>query len=251
MICCRGFPDSPSAPIRLSTASRPNMSTRRFSPRSWRFLHVHGSPPLLLKDRRLFSADRLNRMIKYAMFHPCWMVAPMIDAAVVGLGRWGKSIVESVQGKSKRLRFVRGVCKAPEQLDAFAATHGLEVGVDFAHAIADPAVQAVVLAIRTYCTWIRSLRWRASGNRSGAKKPLALTRSEAERAVAACRDAGVILGLGNNKRCFACHAGTQEDRCERRPCATSCIWRVISVTSIAPASQADGGMIRPQAPGGG
>ena len=28
----------------------------------------------------------------------------MIDAAVIGLGRWGKNIVEAVQGKSKRLR---------------------------------------------------------------------------------------------------------------------------------------------------
>jgi predicted dehydrogenase len=34
------------------------------------------------------------------------------------------------------------------------------------------------------------------------EKPLALTRSEAERAVAACRDAGVMLALGNSKRCF-------------------------------------------------
>src|SRR6476469_7423429 len=76
---------------------------------------------------------------------PCSIDAGL-DAAIVGLGRWGKSIVESVQGKSKRLRFVRGVCKEPEQLAAFAGAHGLEVGSDFTEAIADPAVQAVVLA---------------------------------------------------------------------------------------------------------
>src|SRR6202007_1951669 len=35
------------------------------------------------------------------------------------------------------------------------------------------------------------------------EKPLALTLSEAERAVAACRRAGVVLGLGNSKRTFA------------------------------------------------
>jgi predicted dehydrogenase len=151
----------------------------------------------------LFSADRLNRMIKYAMFHPWWMVAPMIDAAVVGLGRWGKSIVESVQGKSKRLRFVRGVCKEPKQLDAFVATHGLEVGVDFAHAIADPAVQAVVLATPHLLHVDQIIEVARIGKPVWCEKPLALTRSEAERAVAACRDAGVILGLGNNKRCFA------------------------------------------------
>jgi len=33
----------------------------------------------------------------------------MIDAAIVGLGRWGKGFLESVQGKSGRIRFVRGV----------------------------------------------------------------------------------------------------------------------------------------------
>ena len=35
------------------------------------------------------------------------------------------------------------------------------------------------------------------------EKPLALTREDAARAVAACREAGIVLGSGNNKRCFA------------------------------------------------
>jgi predicted dehydrogenase len=35
------------------------------------------------------------------------------------------------------------------------------------------------------------------------EKPLALDLAEAKRAVAACRDAGVVFALGNNKRCFA------------------------------------------------
>ena len=37
----------------------------------------------------------------------------MIDAAIIGLGRWGKSIVTATQGKSKRLRFIRGVSMEP------------------------------------------------------------------------------------------------------------------------------------------
>ena len=43
----------------------------------------------------------------------------------------------------------------------------------------------------------------ASGKPVWCEKPLALTRAEAERAVAAVRAAGVPLGSGNNKRCFA------------------------------------------------
>jgi predicted dehydrogenase len=35
------------------------------------------------------------------------------------------------------------------------------------------------------------------------EKPLALTRADAARAIAACRDAGVPLGCGYNRRCFS------------------------------------------------
>ena len=51
----------------------------------------------------------------------------MINAAVIGLGRWGKNIVESVQGKSKRLHFIRGVSKEPELVADFAKAKGFEL----------------------------------------------------------------------------------------------------------------------------
>ena len=70
----------------------------------------------------------------------------MIDAAVIGLGRWGKSLVTAVQGKSPRLRFVHGVSKEPDDVRAFAGQHGFRLSTDLADAIADPAVQAVFLA---------------------------------------------------------------------------------------------------------
>jgi hypothetical protein len=38
----------------------------------------------------------------------------MINAAIIGLGWWGKNIVNAVQGKSERLRFIRGVSKEPD-----------------------------------------------------------------------------------------------------------------------------------------
>jgi predicted dehydrogenase len=126
----------------------------------------------------------------------------MINAAIVGLGRWGKGIVEAVQGKSKRLRFVRGVSKEPLEVTGFAATHGFEVGTEFVDAVADPHVQAVVLATPHSLHVDQVIAVANAGKPVWCEKPLALNRSQAERAVAACRDAGVILGLGNNKRCF-------------------------------------------------
>ena len=125
----------------------------------------------------------------------------MIDAAIIGLGRWGKGIVQSAQG-SKRLRFIRGVSKEPDEVRDFAALHGFELSTEFADAVADPRVRAVVLATPHSLHVDQIVAVAAAGKPVWCEKPLALTLPEAERAVAACRDAGVVLALGNNKRCF-------------------------------------------------
>jgi predicted dehydrogenase len=127
----------------------------------------------------------------------------MIEAAIVGLGRWGQAIVNAVQGKSARLRFVRGVCKEPDAMAGFAAAQGLALSTDFAAAVADPRVRAVVLATPHSLHVEQVIAIAAAGKAVWCEKPLALTRAEAERAVAACRRAGVVLGLGNSKRTFA------------------------------------------------
>ena len=127
----------------------------------------------------------------------------MINAAVIGLGRWGKNIVESVQGKSQRLRFIRGVSKEPELVRDFAAAKGFELSTEFEAAVADPRVQAVFLATPHSLHVQQISHVAAAGKPVWCEKPLALTRSEAERAVAACAKSGVAFALGNNKRCFS------------------------------------------------
>jgi predicted dehydrogenase len=135
--------------------------------------------------------------------HPDPRSPLMIDAAIVGLGRWGKGIVEAVQGKSKRLRFVRGVCKEPDELAGFAKTHGFELSTEFFDAVAAPRVQAVFLATPHSLHVDQISAVAAAGKPVWCEKPLALTRAEAERAIAAVTSANVVFGLGNNKRCFA------------------------------------------------
>lgn len=127
----------------------------------------------------------------------------MINAAIIGLGRWGQSLVTSVQGKSPRLRFVHGVSKEPELARDFAAKHGFRLSTELEGALADPAVQAVFLATPHSLHVDQARAVAATGRAVWCEKPLALRRADAECAVDACRKAGVVLGSGNNKRCFA------------------------------------------------
>lgn len=126
----------------------------------------------------------------------------MIEAAVVGLGRWGKTLVASVQGKSELLRFTRAVARRPEAHRDFAREHGLELTEELGAVLRDPAIGAVVLATPHSQHLEQILAVAAARKAVFCEKPLTLTKSEAERAVAACEAAGVVLGVGTDKRFF-------------------------------------------------
>jgi predicted dehydrogenase len=127
----------------------------------------------------------------------------MIDAAIVGLGRWGKTLVEAVQGKSDKLRFTRAVSRDPAQHRAFLETHHLLAGSSLAATLADKSIKAVVLATPHTQHVEEVVAVAAAGKHVLCEKPLALTREGAACAIAACRDTGVVLGIGTDKRHFS------------------------------------------------
>ena len=124
----------------------------------------------------------------------------MIDAAIVGLGRWGKNFVEAVQGKSDRIRFVRGVDAAPDKLRDFAAKHGFGLCTDLAAVLADPAIKAVVLATPHSLHRPMVEASARAGKQIFCEKPFALNFADAAAMVEACNRAGVVLGVGHNRR---------------------------------------------------
>jgi predicted dehydrogenase len=126
----------------------------------------------------------------------------MIDAAIVGLGRWGRTLVEAVQGKSDKLRFTRAVSRDPSQHRDFLETHHLLGASRPEEALADRSIRAIVLAT-PHSRHVEEVVAAASAEKSVfCEKPLALDRDGARRAVEACRDAGVVLGIGTDKRYF-------------------------------------------------
>ena len=124
----------------------------------------------------------------------------MINAAIVGLGWWGRYIVGSLQGKSDNIRFIRAVDTDPDAASSFADENGLRFSSDFGDALNDDTVDAVILA--TPHSWHEEqiVQAAAAGKHVFSEKPLALKKTSAVRAVAACEHAGVILGVGHERR---------------------------------------------------
>ncbi len=124
----------------------------------------------------------------------------MINAAVIGLGNWGRQIIRSVQGKSTSIRIVRGVDIAVEAAGEFAAAHGLTLSADYQDALDDPEIDGVILTTPHSLHEEHVARAVAAGKHPFCEKPLSLTRASAASMVALCADAGLVLGVGHERR---------------------------------------------------
>jgi len=124
----------------------------------------------------------------------------MIRAAIVGLGRWGRSLVASVQGKSKDLRFVLAHTRTRATAEGFCRGQGLALVDSYEQVLADPNVDAVVLATPHSLHESQIIAAAAAGKHIHVEKPITLDRSGADRAAEATRKAGVVLAVGYCRR---------------------------------------------------
>jgi len=120
-------------------------------------------------------------------------------AAVIGLGWWGKRIIKSLAGGEK-IEITHGIDIAPDQFREFAAEHGVALGGDFNAALADPAIDAVIIATPNSLHEPMVIKAVGAGKQVFCEKPLALNVASAERMIEACRKAGTVLGIGHERR---------------------------------------------------
>ena len=124
----------------------------------------------------------------------------MLNVAMIGLGWWGKKMVTVVQGRSPALRVVRAVEPQIEGARDFAMQHGIALSADYAEALDDPMVDAVILATPHSLHETQIEAAVKAGKHIFCEKPLALTRTGAEQAVELCKNAGLVLGMGHERR---------------------------------------------------
>lgn len=104
----------------------------------------------------------------------------MIRAGIVGLGWWGKTLVESVSGASDDIQFVAGATRTrtPEILE-FVELHDLTMKEDYADLLADGEVDAVVLATPHSMHSKQVVAAAEAGKHVFCEKPFALTKADA------------------------------------------------------------------------
>ena len=122
----------------------------------------------------------------------------MIACAIAGLGRWGRSLVEAAE-RGGRLHITHAV-EPDVAAAAFCGSHRLTLAQNLDAVLADPGIEAVLLATPHSLHLAQVIVAAQAGKQVFCEKPLALRREHAGRMFEACRTAGVVLAVGHNRR---------------------------------------------------
>lgn len=124
----------------------------------------------------------------------------MLRTAIVGLGSWGKTLVSFVQGKSGDIRFTSGCTRTPAKAEMFCREQGIRLAGSYEELLADPAIDAVVLATPNSLHEAQVRQAAAAGKHIFVEKPFTLTSAGARAAIDAVSRARVTLAVGLNRR---------------------------------------------------
>lgn len=122
-----------------------------------------------------------------------------VRVAMVGLGWWGRKMVTVLKAAGEQLDVVVAVEPDPSAKD-FAQANGLALTTSYDEALARNDVEAVILATPHSLHEEQIEKAVAAGKHVFCEKPLAMTKAGAEKAVALCRKAGLVLGMGHERR---------------------------------------------------
>ncbi|HZK92330.1 MAG TPA: Gfo/Idh/MocA family oxidoreductase [Stellaceae bacterium] len=131
----------------------------------------------------------------------------MIRAAIVGIGHWGRTLVNAVQGNSDKIGFTAGHTHTPARAAAFCAEKGIALYDSIDAILADPAIDAVYFATPHSEHGGQVERAAAAGKHVFMEKPFTLDRRGAAVALDAVAKAGVTLGVAYPRRF---HPGMRE-----------------------------------------
>jgi predicted dehydrogenase len=124
----------------------------------------------------------------------------MIRAAIIGLGRWGRSLVNAVHGTTDDIRFVAGHTRTRAKAEEFCRERNVHLVDDYAAILTDPAIDAVVLATPHSQHAAQIAQAAAAGKHILVEKPITLDHASAKAAAEAARKAGVVLAVGYCRR---------------------------------------------------
>jgi predicted dehydrogenase len=122
-----------------------------------------------------------------------------LRAAWIGVGWWGNVLADAAV-RAGALKIVGGTARSADTRAAFARKYSARDYATLDAVLADPEVEGVVIATPHSVHAEQMVAAARAGKHVFVDKPFALTVADARRAADACRQAGVVLAVGHQRR---------------------------------------------------
>jgi predicted dehydrogenase len=124
----------------------------------------------------------------------------VIRAGVIGLGRWGRALVDATVGKNTDICFTRAATRTRAGTEEFCRERKIELADSYDEILHDPDIDAVVLATPHSRHHAQALAAIAAGKHVFVEKPLTLDLVSAQTVADAADKAGLVLAVGFTRR---------------------------------------------------
>ena len=122
-----------------------------------------------------------------------------VRAGIAGLGRWGQVLTNAIKD-SDAITFPAGCTGRKERAVDFCAANGIDLRDSLDDLLADPSLDAIVLATPHTMHAEQMMACAKAGKHVFIEKPFTLDVESAERAAAALAEAGLVCAPGFNRR---------------------------------------------------
>ena len=122
----------------------------------------------------------------------------MLQIGIVGFGWWGRHIAARL--KDHHELSVRAVAEPDLSKHEEIRNLGISQVADTTELLADPGIEAVILTSPNRLHDSQVVDCANAGKHVFCEKPLSLTAEGARSSIASCADAGVVLGVGHERR---------------------------------------------------
>ena len=122
-----------------------------------------------------------------------------VRVACIGMGWWSDVLADAVT-RSSKLKIVACFTRSEQKRQAFATKYGCQAAPSYEAILKDAGVEAIINTTPNDVHLETTRQAAAAGKHVFLDKPIANSVSEGRKITEACRQAGVVLGLGYQRR---------------------------------------------------
>jgi len=122
-----------------------------------------------------------------------------LRVACIGMGWWSDVLADAIR-RSKKLEIAACFSRSEQKREAFAAKYGCKPARSYEAVLEDPGIQAIINTTPNNVHLETTRAAARAGKHVFLDKPIANTVSEGRTISQVCREAGVVLALGYQRR---------------------------------------------------